>query len=56
MKHERFWLWVAHHLPHVLVYWCFIRVAAHATVRTYPDRTPEQVNIMEALQAWSERA
>ena len=49
---ERVVTWIAFHLPREIAYWCYIRVASSATVHDYPERTPDQVNIMEAMEAW----
>lgn len=38
-------------LPRRLVYWCSIRLMAHAT-SAYPDRTPDQITLLDALKAW----
>ena len=58
MKHrlERFFesvfMWLAWHLPHVLVRWCFIRVAAHATTGQWREQCPDDVSIMDAAGRW----
>jgi hypothetical protein len=49
---ERLWMWVAWRLPRRLVYWASIRLMSTATCGAYSDRTPTEVNIMEALHAW----
>ena len=38
-------------LPKGLIYWCFIRVSSNATY-AYPSKTPDEINLMEALNAW----
>lgn len=42
---------VAGMLPKWLVYWATIRLWAHST-KVHSDRTPDRVNIWEALEAW----
>jgi hypothetical protein len=48
----KFYQWLARHLPKQLVYFCYIRVHAHATCTTYSNRHPDEVNWREALDAW----
>lgn len=50
---EWIWRWIAWHLPKRLVYWCAVRVGAHATVGAKYGRTivPE-LRMMEALDRW----
>lgn len=43
---------VAGMLPKWLVYYAVIRMWAKATVRDYPDRSPGEVNLWDALKAW----
>lgn len=39
-------------LPNKLVYWCAIRLMAHATQGEWGNESPTKVNIMTALQRW----
>lgn len=52
LLHERFLTWIAWHLPRELVMWCFVRVAAHATMGKYGDTVPDQLSVMTALDRW----
>lgn len=49
---ERLLLWVAWHMPREIVYWCFIRLAAHATTGEFADREVPEVTCIEALTRW----
>ena len=40
-------------LPARLVYWCAIRVNAHATSGKYGNQEVPQLRAMEALERWS---
>lgn len=48
---ERLWMWLAWRLPRRLVYWASIRLMSTAT-GAYSNRTPDGINIMEALHVW----
>ena len=43
--------WIAWRLPKSLVYWCAIRLLAHATTGKN-SRSPNGLNFMDALTAW----
>ena len=49
---EKIVTWVAWHLPKNLVYWAFIRLAAHATTGKYGNTHPDELSVMEALNRW----
>jgi hypothetical protein len=49
------WLRLAWLLPDTLVYWCGIRMAAHATTGDYSDVAPTKVSVMDMLDAWEKR-
>ena len=49
---DKFYQWWAWHLPRRLVYWCFVRVAAHATVDKWGNETPDSVSVMTAMARW----
>jgi hypothetical protein len=51
-KLDKFYFWLAWYLPKGLAYWCYIRVASYATSK-YPDKTPDEINIMQALACWN---
>ncbi|MGE5353988.1 MAG: hypothetical protein ACM3P0_18015 [Acidobacteriota bacterium] len=40
------------HLPKTIVYWCAIRLMAHATTGKYGSTNPNELNIMDALKRW----
>lgn len=44
--------WVAWHLPHELVMWCYFRVAAHATTGKYGNSNACDVLMMDAIKRW----
>jgi hypothetical protein len=48
-------MWVAWHLPRWLAYWCFVRVAAHATTGEWSGPVPGSLDIMEAMRRWDGR-
>ncbi len=48
---EKVIMWLVWHSPKTVVMWAAIRLHANATY-VYPDRTPDQINIWEALEAW----
>lgn len=48
---ERIIMWMVWHMPKPIVMWATIRLHTNATY-VYPERTPDQINIWEALKAW----
>lgn len=53
-QRERFVIALAWRLPRWLVYWCFIRVAAHATQGKYSETEVPSLTAMDALKRWYE--
>lgn len=51
---ERFWMWVAWHMPKVLVKWCYVRVGAHATTGKYGKTVVPELSMMDALKRWDD--
>ena len=49
---ERACMWLAWKLPHRLVYWCAIRVAANATQGAHSNQEVPALTIMDALKSW----
>ena len=49
---EKFWRWIAWHLPRRLVTWCYCRVIAHATTGQYGNTDPSELPVMEAWNRW----
>jgi len=50
---SKFWMWVAWRLPHDLVYWCAMRVAANATMLASDVSAPD-LRAMDALKRWGD--
>lgn len=44
--------WIAWRLPKSLVYWCAIRLNAHATMGTYGSQVVPELRAMDALDRW----
>ena len=51
---EKFWMWLAWHLPRVVVKWCSYRMAAHATQGVYGHCIVPEVTMIDALKRWDE--
>lgn len=49
---EKFLFWFVWKLPRRLVYFCAIRVGAHATTNEYGDTVVPDLKFMDALQRW----
>jgi hypothetical protein len=49
---ERVLIWLAWKLPKSLVYWCAIRLIAHATTNEYGNTVVPEVTAMDALERW----
>jgi len=45
-------MWFAWHLPRKVVYWCTIRLMAHATQGCYRKTEVSSLPIMKALERW----
>jgi hypothetical protein len=45
-------MWIAWHMPRSIVYWCAIRVGAHATQGKYSNQNVPELLFMDALQRW----
>lgn len=45
---------IAWALPHQLVLWCFLRVAAYATQGKWGTENPDDVSVMQAIDRWME--
>jgi hypothetical protein len=52
---ERILIWLAWRTPRSLVYWCSIRLIAHATVGRYSDQVVPELLAMDALKRWSDK-
>lgn len=51
---NKIWMAIAWRLPKWLVYWCFIRVVAHATTGAYSSQIVPDLTAMDALKRWEE--
>lgn len=51
-QREKVLRWVAWHLPHELVMWCYVRVAAHTTTGDYDHTIVPELSMMDALKRW----
>ena len=49
---EKLCIFFAWHLPKRLVYWCAIRVNAHATTNQYSNQPVNDLTIIESLKRW----
>jgi hypothetical protein len=49
---EKVLIAVSWHLPKSLVYWCAIRLMAHATTGKYSNQVVPELLAMDALQRW----
>ena len=54
MRVDNLELTIVAHLPRWVSRWGFIRVAARAT-EIYHDKTPDQIGLMQALEAWEKK-
>lgn len=52
MRSENLWTKLVDLLPAKLVYWCGIKMAAHATGGAYSDVAPDDVSVLDMLRAW----
>lgn len=49
---EKVCIWLAWRMPRQLVLWAAVRLMSHATCTKFSNRTPDNVSIMDALDAW----
>lgn len=49
---EKLVIWITWHLPKQVVYWCAIRLVAHATTGKYSNQNVTQLTATEALERW----
>ena len=49
---EKFWMKLAWLLPHKLVMWATIRLAAHATQGKYGTTIVPELSMMDAIKRW----
>lgn len=53
---DRFWGWLAWHLPRGLVEWCAIRVFAAGTTGMWGDTVASDLSAIEAIRRWGDPA
>jgi hypothetical protein len=51
---EKLIMWLVWKLPRKLVYWCAIRVGAHATTGKYGTTEPPKLLFMDAIKRWGD--
>lgn len=51
---EKIWIKLAYLLPKPLVYWCSIRLIAHATTGAYSNQVVPDLRAMDALKRWED--
>lgn len=52
MAKTKFWLWLADRMPKTLVYYCAVRIAAHAAGPAHPEQVVPELTMLEALERW----
>lgn len=52
MKKDKLMMAIAWAMPRWLVYWCAIRLMAHATTGKYGHEFTDRVTILDALKRW----
>jgi hypothetical protein len=52
MRREKAAMWFAWHLPKWVVYWCAIRLGAHATTGKYSNTNVPELTFTDALKRW----
>ncbi len=50
---EKCLMWIAWHLPKHIVYFCAIRVAAHATTGKYSNQIVPDLTALDAIKRWA---
>ena len=50
---EKVAMWLSSKLPRTLVYWCAIRLFAHATTGKYSKQFVPELTALEALRRWN---
>ncbi len=48
-------MWIAWKLPRKLVYFCAVRLNAHATLGKYRNQVVPELTAMDALKRWEEK-
>jgi len=50
---DKIYIWIAWHLPKVVVKWCAIRMSAFATRGLYSSMDVSDLRIIDALDRWN---
>jgi len=53
---DRFWWWLAFHLPRRVAYFAAVRVAAHATQGRWSHQEVPALTAMDAIKRWERAA
>ena len=51
---EKLCMWIAWKLPKRVVYWCFMRMCAHATQGPFRDQTPTGMTWETISKRWED--
>ncbi len=51
---DRFWAWVANHIPRRLVYWAAVRLMVNATVDPHSNQVVPELTAIDALARWKD--
>lgn len=51
---DKFYYWISRKLPKRLMYWCAIHVCAYVSCNEFSNKTPDEINIMEALKSYND--
>ena len=49
---QSFWRWLSYWMPTTLVYFCTIRLIAHATTGKWSNQVVPELTAMGALERW----
>jgi hypothetical protein len=49
----KIWYWVVRHLPHKLLYFCYMWVVSYATTGKYSSTVVTELTVMDAINRYS---
>ena len=52
---SKLWMWLAWKLPRGLVYWCGVRIGAHATTGKWSHEITPNLGWSDAMERWAGR-